>query len=239
MNQKDCDCGICKVCCNLPFGSEIFADDSEVTIFDALDPISYKFDDLISAIGDGNKEEIILLNELRRTSNLIKIAAKHKPNNPSLWSRCLADARKRFDVCPCVPVDFSYALSESGWKSYYDLKIGDKIISYNREKNQLEWDVIKNIHFYEKAKTIRMYKSHTCFDFISTKDHKWVIKNKERNKNLSSNYKERDYKYVDQLVSTENITKNMSRKKSSAITISGVSLFFLCSIFHFMYKISK
>ena len=100
MNQKDCDCGICKVCCNLPFGSEIFADKSEVMIFDALDPISHIFDDLISAIGEDNKEEIILLNELRQSSGLIKVAAKHKPNNPGLWSKCLADARRRFHVCP-------------------------------------------------------------------------------------------------------------------------------------------
>lgn len=218
MNIKNCDCGVCKSCCGLSYGSELSADKSGVIVFDVINPISYDFDNLISAIG--NDEEIILLNTLRESSGLIKIAAKHKPNNPSLWARCLSDAKKRFKVCPCVPVDFSYALSENGWKSFHELKIGDKIISYNKEKDKLEWDVVKNIHFYEKASTIRMYKANTCFDFTSTKDHKWVLKNKVRKKSLLSKYKDRAYKYSDQLVSTENITRNMQLITAAKMTNS-------------------
>jgi hypothetical protein len=211
MVEADCDCGICNLCNGMSFDSELETDEAGAMLIQILDPNKDKIlRGLSKILPPMNVEEIILLNNLRETSGLIKVAAKHKPNNPKLWAKCLADARRRFDVCPCVPVDFSYALSESGWKSYYDLKVGDKIISYNREKNQLEWDIIKNIHFYKDASTVRMYKANTCFDFISTKDHKWVIKNKERKKDTLSSYKERDYKYSDQLVSTENITKNMN-----------------------------
>ena len=62
------------------------------------------------------------------------------------------------------------------------------------------------------ADTIRMYKANTCFDFLSTKDHKWVLKNRKRvtNKTKASKYKEREYKYEDQLVRAEDITKNMN-----------------------------
>jgi hypothetical protein len=45
-------------------------------------------------------DEIILLNRLREESGLIKIAAKHEARNKKLWAKCLADARKRFRVCP-------------------------------------------------------------------------------------------------------------------------------------------
>lgn len=48
-----------------------------------------------------NVEEVLVsLNELRVSSGIIKIAAEHKPNNPKLWASCLADARRRFKVCP-------------------------------------------------------------------------------------------------------------------------------------------
>jgi rhodanese-related sulfurtransferase len=100
VNNNKCDCGVCKKCCNLPSDSEISIDSSGIMIFDVLSTFNYFINDLISSIGDENKEEIVLLNKLRESSNLIKVAAKHKPNNPALWARCLSDARKRFHVCP-------------------------------------------------------------------------------------------------------------------------------------------
>lgn len=141
---------------------------------------------------------------------ILKEAAKKKskskkrvPTNKKLWARALAEARKKFDVFPCVPVSNSFALTESGWKSFYDLNVDDKIISYNKNKNCLEWDVIKHLHFYKEAETIRLYKKNGSFDFICTKDHKWVIKNKEKKSN-------KKYKYEDQLVKTEDINKSMN-----------------------------
>ena len=213
IGEKNCDCGVCNFCNGMSSKYDLFSDKSGAMLIEVLDPgKNNMIESLISALPEDAIEEIIILNSLREDSGLIKIAAKHKPNNPALWSRCLADAKKRFQVCPCVPVDCSYALSEVGWKSYSELKIGDRIISYNKEKNQLEWDIIKNIHFYKNADTIRMYKANTCFDFLSTKDHKWIIKNKKRvtNQTKVSKYKEREYKYENQIVTTENITKNMN-----------------------------
>lgn len=193
--------------------TEIDLEDPSLFI-EVVDPnLNERIDQVISGLmqilpGE-NSEEIILLNELKLDCGIVKFAAKHKPNNPKLWARCIAEAKKKFKVFPCVPTSCSYALSESGWKSYSELKIGDKIISYNKSKNQLEWDTVKNIHFYEKAETIRMYKANTCFDFLSTKDHNWVIKNKDRKSTAISKYKEKEYKYKEQFVTTENITRNM------------------------------
>jgi hypothetical protein len=180
-DSKNCDCGICSKCNELD-RSDTVVDESGFMIVQILDPDKEKMlKGLAEILPPMDVKEIILasLQDLKISSGIIKVAAKHKPNNPKLWSKCIAEAKRKFDVFPCVPVDCSYALSEVGWKSYSELKIGDKIISYNKEKNQLEWDIIKNIHFYKSADTIRMYKANTCFDFLSTKDHKWVLKNKK------------------------------------------------------------
>lgn len=210
---QDCDCGICNHCNGMGDDTIMIGDDSDVINIEILDPIKNQMlNDLSTALIPIDPKEVVILSNLKISSGIIKIAAKHEAKNKKLWARCIAEAKRKFDVFPCVPVDCSYALSEVGWKSYSELKIGDKIISYNKEKNQLEWDIIKNIHFYKSADTIRMYKANTCFDFLSTKDHKWVLKNRKRvtNKIKASKYKEREYKYEDQFVTTENITKNMS-----------------------------
>jgi len=157
---------------------------------------------------------------------LIKEAAKKKskakkrsPTDKDLWSRAKYEAKKKFKVFPCVPVSKSYALTEEGWKGFDDLKVGDKIISYNKKEDCLEWDIIKKLHFYKNADTIRIYKAKTCFDFVCTKDHKWVIKNKKKTSN-------KKYKYEDQLVRAEDITKNMNiitsakMKNSDSISLS-------------------
>ena len=101
MKNEYCDCGICAICNEMPNGLEVEADESGVMLFHILEPNK---DNIIKKLTDSlsseNEEEIILLNNLREISGLIKIAAKHKPNNPKLWASCLADARRRFKVCP-------------------------------------------------------------------------------------------------------------------------------------------
>ena len=211
MGEDDCDCGICNFCNGMSYDSELETDEAGAMLIQILDPNKDKIlKGLSKILPPMNVEEIVVLNSLRESCGLIKVAAKHEAKNKKLWAKCIAEAKRKFDVFPCVPVKCSYALSEDGWKSCSELKIGDKIISYNKEKNHLEWDVIKNIHFYENAPTIRMYKSNTCFDFLSTKDHKWVLKNRKRKKSISPDCKEKAYKYNDQFVTTENITKNMN-----------------------------
>lgn len=155
-----------------------------------------------------------LLKELREF-DLEKEAAKKKkkkkkskkkkrtPTKPDLWQRAIAAAKRKFDVYPCVPVETSYALTREGWRTYSELRIGDEIVSYNRDLDCLQWDEILNLNFFENAPTMRMYKSATCFDFICTEDHNWVIKNKSKKSS-------KRYKYEDQLVPARSITKNMN-----------------------------
>lgn len=101
IGEKNCDCGICNFCNEMSSDYNLSSDDSGAMLVEVLQPNrDGMLEDLISYLPVDSVEEIILLNSLREDSGLIKVAAKHKPNNPALWSRCLADARKRFDVCP-------------------------------------------------------------------------------------------------------------------------------------------
>ncbi len=101
MVEEDCDCGICNLCNGMSFDSELETDEAGAMLIQILDPNKDKIlRGLSKILPPMNVEEIILLNNLRETSGLIKVAAKHKPNNPKLWAKCLADARRRFDVCP-------------------------------------------------------------------------------------------------------------------------------------------
>lgn len=101
MEELSCDCDICNICNGMSYESELETDEAGAMLIQVLDPDRDKIlRGLSKVLPPINVEEIVLLNNLRETSGLIKVAAKHKPNNPKLWSKCLADARKRFRVCP-------------------------------------------------------------------------------------------------------------------------------------------
>ena len=99
------------------------------------------------------------------------------PTDPQKWSYYKSQAKKKFDVYPCVPLD-SLAVTKHGLKSYDELIIGEDILSYNMEKEELEWTPIKNLHYYENADLMEIKKS-TGFRFRCTPNHKWVIKREE------------------------------------------------------------
>lgn len=111
-------------------------------------------------------------NAPRPVSNRIDEA--NEPTNPGLWSRAKAEAKKRFDVYPCVPLD-SLAITKSGPTSHEDLEIGDKILTYNMQKNVLEWKPVIHKHYYENAPLVEIGKP-TGFSLRCTPNHKWVIK---------------------------------------------------------------
>lgn len=150
---------------------------------------------------------------------------ENEPTNPGLWAKVQALTKgevksikvngktvngpndgKGFTVFPCVPVDGSEALTRQGWRSYEELHVGDGIVTYNKDSDCLEWGEIRHLHHHKEAPVIRLHKAATCFDFVCTADHKWVIKQSPR---TGSVYKPRARKYPDQLVSADQITQNM------------------------------
>jgi hypothetical protein len=108
------------------------------------------------------------------------MAKQNKPTKPELWSAAKSQAKAKFDVYPCVPLD-SLAITRSGLENYFNLNLGDEILSYNLENDELVWSPIINIHYHEDAPLVEIGKA-TGFKVKCTLDHKWVV-------NTGSNYK--------------------------------------------------
>ncbi len=93
---------------------------------------------------------------------------------------CYTKVKSRYDVWPsayaCVPIETSKALTKSGWKSYDQLNIGDEILTFSLEKNNLEFKPIQNLHFYENSSTYVIKNGNTGWKFECTPNHKWVVK---------------------------------------------------------------
>lgn len=139
--------------------------------------------------------------------------SKNKPTNPGLYAKVKAEAKRKFDVYPCVPVENSFALTRKGWRKFGELQVGDEIVSYNRETDCLEWDEIQELHHYSDAPVMRIKKANTRFDFLCTPDHKWVIDQMPRQGTGAT--KVREYKYPDRLVPAKQISKNMRIRTSA------------------------
>lgn len=114
--------------------------------------------------------------------------------NPKLWSQAKALARSKFDVYPCVPLN-SLAITKNGLENYFNLNLGEEILSYNLDKNELEWSKILKLHYFENAPLLEIGKS-TGFRIKCTPDHKWVVNSGSNYQNIS-------------LVETKDINKHM------------------------------
>ena len=165
-----------------------------------IDRIARKFEDSSNFIIAEKLNDIYLKLAKKKKK---KSSGKNVPNNPSLWAQCKSQAKQKFDVYPCVPLD-SLALTKKGWAEYSDLDIGDDILTYNQSKDRLEWKPVVNLHFHEDAPTLSLKKLQTNFKVRCTPDHKWVLKTP-------------NLKYPDNLVEAKNITKRMNLKTAAEI----------------------
>ena len=93
---------------------------------------------------------------------------------------CKEKVKSRYKIWPsayaCVPIKTSKALTKNGWKSYDELNIGDEILTFSLEKNNLEFKPIQNLHFYENCPTYVIKNGNTGWKFECTPNHKWVVK---------------------------------------------------------------
>lgn len=97
------------------------------------------------------------------------------PTNPQLYSRVKSEAKQKFDRWPCVPVSTSKALTKEGWKSYFELEVGELILAYDMKTKTNKWTPVLNLHYYENAPTIDIIKPGHNIKLTSTPDHKWVV----------------------------------------------------------------
>jgi len=73
----------------------------------------------------------------------------------------------------CVSAD-TQVFTKKGWKKYNEIKIKDKILTYNFRKNILEYKALINIYKYNINEKINHLKVG-CVDTLFTKDHKIII----------------------------------------------------------------
>jgi hypothetical protein len=106
---------------------------------------------------------------------------------------CYYKVKSRYKVWPsayaCVPEETSKALTRSGWKTVDDLKVGEEIMTFNMEKDILEFKSIINLHRYKNAQTTVVKGGNTGFIFECTPNHKWVVKMPEQKSDRLSKYK--------------------------------------------------
>jgi hypothetical protein len=107
------------------------------------------------------------------TESVETLEEKNVPTSPEKWAQAKAAAKSKFAVYPCVPLD-SLAISKNGPALHDELDIGDEILTYNMEKDVLEWKPIIHKHYYENAPLLEIGKP-TGFSIRCTPNHKWVI----------------------------------------------------------------
>lgn len=101
MEKLSCDCGICNICNDMSYDSELETDETGAMLIQILDPNKDKIlKGLSKILPPMNVEEIVVLNSLRESCGLIKVAAKHEAKNKKLWAKCIAEAKRKFDVFP-------------------------------------------------------------------------------------------------------------------------------------------
>lgn len=93
---------------------------------------------------------------------------------------CYHKVKSRYSVWPsayaCVPVETSKALTREGWKTHEQLQIGEEILTFNLEKDSLEFKPILNLFNYKDAETYVIKNGNTGWKFECTPNHKWVVK---------------------------------------------------------------
>jgi hypothetical protein len=72
----------------------------------------------------------------------------------------------------CVDTE-TQILTQSGWKSYNQVNVGDIVYSINFEKNEMELDTVRHLTVKESADNYKM--TSRSFDSVSSGDHTWYL----------------------------------------------------------------
>lgn len=126
-------------------------------------------------------------------------ATKDKPREGSgTKDACYYKVKARYKVWPsayaCVPEEGTKALTRNGWKTVNELALGEEIMTYNLQKDELEFKPILNLHRYKNANTVVVRNGNTRFVFESTTNHNWVAAN--INTNIPNNIETNQSKYL-------------------------------------------
>lgn len=73
----------------------------------------------------------------------------------------------------CVPID-TQILTDDGWKYYYQIRSGSKVLSLNLDTGKIEYCNVKKIHVYKNKPIVRLKTSR--FESECTENHKWIVR---------------------------------------------------------------
>lgn len=99
--------------------------------------------------------------------------SKAIPENPRLWAAVKTQAKKKFDVYPCVPL-FAQAITRSGLMMHDQIAVGDEILAYDMKSGYLVWSPVEKISRHKNADLVRIFKK-AGFSLLCTHDHCWVV----------------------------------------------------------------
>jgi len=89
--------------------------------------------------------------------------------------RITCNTNYSFKTLQCVD-PLTEALTQTGWKKYDELQIGDLILTLNTKTGESEWNKIENLNiFNHKGKMIHL--KNKSFDALVTSEHKWPVSN--------------------------------------------------------------
>lgn len=75
----------------------------------------------------------------------------------------------------CVP-DYSEILTRDGWKRYDDLIVGEEVMTYNVEKDELEWQPCQNKQAFEHDQELMTFETKRGRNFAFTPNHRWPVR---------------------------------------------------------------
>lgn len=87
-------------------------------------------------------------------------------------------------IYACVTMDTT-VLTKKGWKTYYEVNVGDLVLTYNPTTKMKEWKPILEKVYYEDAEVIEMSHNHS-FKVKTTPNHRWFIKQRKHSRSKKS-----------------------------------------------------
>jgi hypothetical protein len=107
----------------------------------------------------------------------------------------------------CLPMQ-TKVLTATGWKLFDEISVGEKLPTFNAEKNVVEMDSILELHYLEDAEVFEFKNKYDSFQ--CTDNHRWYgwrrSKSKKGSKNVYGYFEAKDFTQEHNLILTSPFT---------------------------------
>lgn len=105
----------------------------------------------------------------------------------------------------CVPLD-TEILTKEGWKYYYQVKLGDEVLSVNMDSKQVEFCKLLSVNVHKDRPLVKLETNR--FKVVCTPQHKWIVR---------SQYKGLRKQATEDLKASEKIVQNIKQDVNTSI----------------------